>query len=1560
MKHKFIIATLSAFIGANLNAYAGDSGHLNTELQHSVVDYHERGRTVVLNPISFTSTNPKTIVETEMEHSRKNILKQFNVSFDITAETTDLMGEQIDLNSGSVSFKQTDIQVPGNFNIPVSVTRISGTADVEYSANRLFGDWSLEIPHISTSMASIDGNIFTGSWAANKACSGPLNPGSELNYDASVLTVQDYWSGDNVYIPGQGSATLLYKDAATPRTTNKNWKIECFTTRSGMEGFRVTTTDGTSYTFDKLRLVRGLDIGKGRAHGSVSFDPPPFDPPGRDQPTDLAYYRHYHTFMLATKVEDRFGNWVTYNYVGNRLDTIKSSDGREVSFAYEVIKGDDYISRVTAHGQIWNYAYIDKTTVPKLGKVTRPDGRFWDFQYSPFYNEYNKSTTTYGQCLNWDNSSHTMTITHPNGAVGTFEKRSITHGRTEVPRHKLGPVDDRNYDYSFAIDICFNTISLMKKTISGAGLPTMRWDYSYSENIGAFSGQPKFSPGQFTLPANSGIDAGDLKFTSVKAPDGSVTKHYFSRKFNWEDGKELFTDQYDKDGVTLLRRSESKFLQGKRYGSAGDNGLPTSNIQIKEYSVLTAESKKIDPIDGYFGSDDSEFITRFSDFNLYDTPQLIYEESRFSDSANNKSRWTKTTYQHDTSHWLLNMANRQQRSADNANWTTYEETVFYASTHANKSLPHQKRRFGTLIGTLDYHPDGNLKLFQYNLANRWVQYDNYKRGKPQQVKLPQRYTASCAANSNCFMVLSQSINDTGTVKEVTDLNGHKTSYGYDSLNRLQLIDPLDTAWANTSISYDADLSGMGVLVQNITKGNYRKAITLDGLMRPVFSKEWDSSKEASTVRYVRQRFNAYGKAEFASVPSDNSNEQFGTLTDFDGLQREISQTNTANGDIRYQYLTNNAIAISNGRNYPTTTEYLAYGSPTTELATKILQPEGVTTSIVYNLFGMPTHITQGGMTETRTYTPQMLLCLQKRPETGVKAMQYNTLGEMTKFAEGLSGNAAHCTDYINVNSSWVTLAYDNQGDVRTTSYADGVTPNTVQQLDNQGNLLSLTAGTTAWAYTYNSAHLLDSETLSIDSKSFVIDPAYDSLGHLSSMVYGGATIQYAPDALGQPTRAAAGSTQYSANVLFYPNGQLKSFTYGNAQQFTQTLDSQFRPEQRLVKQGSTNKVAQRYTYDPNNNIESIVNLVDNSKSISLSYDGLDRLNTASGYWGSGNFVYDALGNLTQKNLGTQRLTYQYNPSSKRLDSVTGGYSFGYDSRGNVINNGKRVFTFNRANQLTNSGSIGYVYDGHNRRVKKTGSNQGYSVYSQNGKLMLTDGANGATSYIYLGKELIAKVGSSAALEDKPGYTGHMEDKDLSLTYMQQRYYDPVVGRFYSNDPFGFTASNPMMFNRYAYANNNPYRYTDPDGRTSIAVEVTKAVVTTGAAANPVAVASGIATAALMPTKMGDGTMYNEDGSDVPPSGNTNPYDGPVDESVIVVDGDGNAIPVEAGEQITSSPKGDYQQVRDKDGKATGIRMDKGGHKGQSDPKAQGPHGHRPNVTTEDGNPHLPLKPGKDK
>ncbi len=66
--------------------------------------------------------------------------------------------------------------------------------------------------------------------------------------------------------------------------------------------------------------------------------------------------------------------------------------------------------------------------------------------------------------------------------------------------------------------------------------------------------------------------------------------------------------------------------------------------------------------------------------------------------------------------------------------------------------------------------------------------------------------------------------------------------------------------------------------------------------------------------------------------------------------------------------------------------------------------------------------------------------------------------------------------------------------------------------------------------------------------------------------------------------------------------------------------------------------------------------------------------------------------------------------------------------------------------------------------------------------------------------------------DEPGYTGKFEEPDLGIQYFGARWYDPRIGRFLGIDPAGFDPQNPQSFNRYAYANNNPYGFVDPDGR----------------------------------------------------------------------------------------------------------------------------------------------------
>src|SRR5574337_150622 len=75
------------------------------------------------------------------------------------------------------------------------------------------------------------------------------------------------------------------------------------------------------------------------------------------------------------------------------------------------------------------------------------------------------------------------------------------------------------------------------------------------------------------------------------------------------------------------------------------------------------------------------------------------------------------------------------------------------------------------------------------------------------------------------------------------------------------------------------------------------------------------------------------------------------------------------------------------------------------------------------------------------------------------------------------------------------------------------------------------------------------------------------------------------------------------------------------------------------------------------------------------------------------------------------------------------------------------------------------------------------------------------------------VASLSPAPNGPGYTGHVNDPESGLVYMQARYYDPGVGRFLSVDPVTPAVGNAFNFNRYDYANNNPVVNIDPDGTT---------------------------------------------------------------------------------------------------------------------------------------------------
>jgi RHS repeat-associated protein len=234
-------------------------------------------------------------------------------------------------------------------------------------------------------------------------------------------------------------------------------------------------------------------------------------------------------------------------------------------------------------------------------------------------------------------------------------------------------------------------------------------------------------------------------------------------------------------------------------------------------------------------------------------------------------------------------------------------------------------------------------------------------------------------------------------------------------------------------------------------------------------------------------------------------------------------------------------------------------------------------------------------------------------------------------------------------------------------------------------------------------------------------------------------------------------------------------------------------------------------------------------------------------------------------------TFSYDPTTFRLTSVSGSSgtrSYGHDARGNVTSRPGFTHTFDATNRLTQSQAPGsnperYHYDGHGRRTATFRANGAVAVdyYTRDGVLRgrADTALPGTIVYIHLGDQLVAQdawqwrspfgrtyfhtdhLGTPLArsdftgtvfertrrqsfgqplvgpLKDGPGYTGHMEDPGTGLVYMQQRYYDPTIARFLSVDPVGPLADPTNHFGRYHYALNNPYRYTDPDGRLPILI-----------------------------------------------------------------------------------------------------------------------------------------------
>jgi RHS repeat-associated protein len=72
-------------------------------------------------------------------------------------------------------------------------------------------------------------------------------------------------------------------------------------------------------------------------------------------------------------------------------------------------------------------------------------------------------------------------------------------------------------------------------------------------------------------------------------------------------------------------------------------------------------------------------------------------------------------------------------------------------------------------------------------------------------------------------------------------------------------------------------------------------------------------------------------------------------------------------------------------------------------------------------------------------------------------------------------------------------------------------------------------------------------------------------------------------------------------------------------------------------------------------------------------------------------------------------------------------------------------------------------------------------------------------------------GTPTASEPSLAYAGQHWDEDVGLSYAQQRWYEPGVGRFLSEDPIFGDLTSPNSLHAFGYAYANPLLFTDPSG-----------------------------------------------------------------------------------------------------------------------------------------------------
>lgn len=1284
---------------------------------------------------------PASAVEPYQEY-RKLIESAQN----LTALQDDLFGEKVNLYTGKTQFSATDIDLTGNNSLPVRLTRrfsveldLVGTA-ANFNANLDgVGGWEVDVPHISGTFGGV------GSWADTR-CSVNMAPTYNI-----AFKLTDIWQGNTIHIPEGSDRVMLLAESNTPRPTDgiaRKWStsqrdaIDCIPMQSGLtgEGYRVRTTEGISYYFDTATSRYGGTLTKSIGEGA------------------RATSSRERIYVLATRVEDRYGNWVQYAYNGDgRPVRIWSSDGREINLVYN----GKLLATASAAGRTWSYYHGQVDGVDRLGTVVQPDGSRWTYAYS--------SALRVSSPL-WDGNSQpgcgeqppeltgalTMTIGHPAGAVGEFKFGNVRHYRSGVHASECARKIARNgsYYYELATPYFFDVVSLFSKTITGPGIDApLAWSYGYGSGYERLWGNPD------TGGAYPCTTCKSEKVVTVTNPDGSAVRYRYGSQYALNEGRLLGSSVLDAAG-NVVKTSTSVYMTSDEV--AGQPFAPRFGIIWNGEDPSTAQVRPVV----------AEAVEQ--DGVSYQTTMLAFDDlarpTRVNQSSTTGSRTDITEFQDDRARWILGSTAKSTNAETGAvvEQTQYDELM----------RPVQILKFGKVAQKLTWNGDGTVATVIDGNGNV-TSLSGWKRGIPQSVGFADGTSRSAL------------VDDNGWLTSVTDEVGTQIGYEYDPMGRVSGINwPSGdtTAWAKTTQSFEQVAGtehgiGAGHWRQTTATGNARKYVYFDAFWRPLVTEEYDAAQPGTTQRFQRFAYDEAGRQAFASQPSTSPAVSVGVWTTYDALGRARSASVDSEQGLLTtltDYLPGGQVRVTNPRGQSTTTRFQAFGGPSNDAPLTIAHPEGVVTEIERDVFGKPRSITrrsQDGstrLTRSYVYDGNQLLCKSIEPETGSTLMAYDGAGNLAWSAAGLDLPATDSCDAgaAAATARQVIRRYDARNRITNLHFPD-LNGDQNWEYTPDGKPLkvyTLSEGGTSHAansYIYNKRGLISAEYVGeMTIGSEVIQYAYDPSGALASIIYpSGRQVDYAPNALGQATKAGS----YASRVEYYPNGGMKQFTYGNGLVHSMAQNARQLPARVTDGGGALDTT---YEYDANGNVGRIVDHLDANRTRTMAYDGLDRLVSADSpsFGGDGAFryTYDALDNIRSARLGGVKDHGYWYDARNRMTNVqnSGGattIALDYDVQGNMVKRNGAAFVFDFGNRLLQAtGAESYRYDMHGRRLLQLASDGSASIWSFYGsdgllKRQRNYRAGTSTEYVHLNGSLVAKatqyIAPAAPTVTAPAFSG---------------------------------------------------------------------------------------------------------------------------------------------------------------------------------------------------------------